>query len=194
MRPRGSWATCGAPNRPSTENGVKLTPLSGSHTPPRQLGDLRQAKKGTICPLLQREPKCAPHTLRAIPQKSGQIDHFFAPQRCISRAMMATESIRGELQQQLRTLLGDRVYFAASAPAPQGWLQNPRVQQLLYDLISALSTQLQIEAVGVEAQGFKDEAERLRARARAISELRFSQWHLPEVQQDLWRLVWGGSA
>jgi hypothetical protein len=107
--------------------------------------------------------------------------------------MTATESIRGELQQHLRTLLGDRVYFASSAPAPQGWLQNPRVQQLLHELISALSTQLQIEAVGVEAQGFKAEAERLRARARAISELRFSQWHMPEVQQQLWRLVWGGS-
>ena len=108
--------------------------------------------------------------------------------------MVATESIRGELQQQLRTLLGERVWFSASAPAPQGWLQNPRVQQLLYDLISALSTQLQIEAVGVEAQGFKDEAERLRARARAISELRHKPWHIPEVQQDLWRLVWGGGA
>ena len=107
---------------------------------------------------------------------------------------MGTESIRGELQQQLRTLLGDRVYFAASAPAPQGWLQNARVQQLIHELISALSTQLQIEAVGVEAQGFEAEAERLRARARAISELRFSQWHLPEVQQQLWRLVWGGGA
>jgi hypothetical protein len=107
--------------------------------------------------------------------------------------MTATESIRGELQQHLRTLLGDRVYFAASAPAPQGWLQNPRVQQLLHELISALSTQLQVEAAGVEAQGFEAEAERLRARARAISELRFSQWHMPEVQQDLWRLVWGGS-
>jgi len=133
------------------------------------------------------------HTLRAIPRKRGKIFLFFAPQRCISR-VMGTESIRSELQQQLRTLLGDRVYFAASAPAPQGWLQNARVQQLIHELISALSTQLQIEAVGVEAQGFEAEAERLRARARAISELRFSQWHLPEVQQQLWRLVWGGGA
>jgi len=108
--------------------------------------------------------------------------------------MVATESIRSELQQQLRTLFGERVWFSASAPAPQGWLQNARVQQLLHDLISALSTQLQIEAVGVEAQGFKDEAERLRARARAISELSFSRWHLPDVQQQLWRLVWGGGA
>jgi hypothetical protein len=116
------------------------------------------------------------------------------PNRCISCVMKTTETIRGELEQHLRTLLGDRVYFAASAPAPQGWLQNPRVQQLLHELISALSTQLQVEAAGVEAQGFEAEAERLRARARAISELRFSQWHMPEVQQDLWRLVWGGSA
>jgi len=30
------------------------------------------------------------------------------PYRCISCAMITTESIRGELQQQLRTLLGDR--------------------------------------------------------------------------------------
>ena len=138
--------------------------------------------------------KCAPTRFVLPPEKVEKFSTFRPPNRCISCVMMATESIRGELQQHLRTLLGDRVYFAASAPAPQGWLQNPRVQQLLYDLISALSTQLQIEAVGVEAQGFKDEAERLRARARAISELRFSQWHLPEVQQDLWRLVWGGSA
>jgi len=108
--------------------------------------------------------------------------------------MVATESIRSELQQQLRTLLGDRVYFAASAPAPQGWLQNARVQQLLHDLITALSTQLQLEAVSAAAQGFEAEAKRLRARERAVSGLRHQQWHLPEVQQDLWRLVWGGGA
>jgi len=135
--------------------------------------------------------RSAPTRFALSPEKGGKICPFFTPQSCISCAMVATESIRGELQQQLRTLLGDRVYFAASAPAPHGWLQNPRVQQLLHDLISALSTQLQVEAVGVEAQGFKAEAERLRARARAISELRFSQWHMPEVQQQLWRLVWG---
>jgi hypothetical protein len=105
-----------------------------------------------------------------------------------------TETIRSELQQQLRTLLGDRVWFSASAPAPQGWLQNARVQQLLHDLITALSTQLQLEAVSAAAQGDLQEAKRLRARERAISELRFSQWHLPEVQQELWRLVWGGGA
>jgi len=108
--------------------------------------------------------------------------------------MVGTESIRGELQQQLRTLLGDRVWFSASAPAPQGWLQNARVQQLLHELIAALSTQLQFEAVGAAAQGDLQEAKRLRARERAISELRHKPWHIPEVQQDLWRLVWGGGA
>ena len=105
---------------------------------------------------------------------------------------METKTIRSELQQHLRTLLGDRVYFAASAPAPQGWLQNARVQQLIHELISALSTQLQFEAVGAAAQGFEAEAKRLRARERAISELRHKPWHIPEVQQELWRLVWGG--
>jgi hypothetical protein len=108
--------------------------------------------------------------------------------------MTAAETIRCELQQQLRTLLGDRVWFSASAPAPPGWLQNARVQQLLHDLITALSTQLQLEAVSAAAQGFEAEAERLRARERAVSALRRQQWHLPEVQQDLWRLVWGGGA
>jgi hypothetical protein len=105
---------------------------------------------------------------------------------------MTTTSIRAELQQHLRTLLGDRVWFSASAQPPQGWLQNARVQQLLHDLITALSTQLQFEAVGAAAQGDLQEARRLRARERAVSELRRQQWHLPEVQQDLWRLVWGG--
>jgi len=107
---------------------------------------------------------------------------------------METKTIRGELQQQLRTLLGEQVWFSASAPAPQGWLQNARVQQLLHDLITALSTQLQLEAVGAAAQGDLQEAKRLRARERAVSGLRRQQWHLPEVQQDLWRLVWGGGA
>lgn len=105
---------------------------------------------------------------------------------------MSPEPIRGELQQQLRTLFGERVWFSASAPAPQGWLQNARVQQLLHDLITALSTQLQLDAVGAAAQGFEAEAERLRARERAVSALRHKPWHIPEVQQELWRLVWGG--
>jgi hypothetical protein len=108
--------------------------------------------------------------------------------------MVATESIRGELQQQLRTLFGDRVWFSASAPAPAGWIQNARVQQLLHDLITALSTQLQLDAVGAAAQGDLQEARRLRARERAVSELRRQPWHIPEVQQELWRLVWGGGA
>jgi hypothetical protein len=108
--------------------------------------------------------------------------------------MITTESIRSELQQQLRTLLGEQVWFSASAPAPQGWLQNSRVQQLLHDLITALSTQLQFEAVSAAAQGDLQEAKRLRARERAVSGLRRQQWHLPEVQQELWRLVWGGGA
>jgi hypothetical protein len=125
-------------------------------------------------------------------RKRGQFVLFFAPpNRCISCAMTTT-SIRAELQQHLRTLLGDRVWFSASAQPPQGWLQNARVQQLLHDLITALSTQLQFEAVGAAAQGDLQEARRLRARERAVSELRRQQWHLPEVQQDLWRLVWGG--
>jgi len=44
----GSWATCGAPNRPSTENKGKLSLFSGRSATARQLGDLRQAKKRTI--------------------------------------------------------------------------------------------------------------------------------------------------
>jgi hypothetical protein len=114
-------------------------------------------------------------------RKRGQFVLFFAPpNRCISCAMTTT-SIRAELQQHLRTLLGDRVWFSASAQPPQGWLQNARVQQLLHDLITALSTQLQFEAVGAAAQGDLQEARRLRARERAVSELRRQQWHLPEV-------------
>jgi hypothetical protein len=73
LRPRGSWATCGAPNRPSTEKGAKFAPFSGHHATARQLGDLRQAKKRTICPLLQREPKCAPTRTSRYPPKTRTI-------------------------------------------------------------------------------------------------------------------------
>jgi hypothetical protein len=37
MQPRGIWATCGAPNRPSTEKGAKFAPFSGHHATARQL-------------------------------------------------------------------------------------------------------------------------------------------------------------
>jgi len=48
------------PNQPSTEKEVKLTSFLGHSATARQLGDLRQAKKWTNCPLLQREPKRPP--------------------------------------------------------------------------------------------------------------------------------------
>jgi hypothetical protein len=61
-----------APNRPPADNGVKLTPLSGSHATARQLGDLRQ--------VLQREPKCAPHASRYPPKKRKNFPLFRPPQ------------------------------------------------------------------------------------------------------------------
>jgi len=109
--------------------------------------------------------------------------------RCIS-CVNQTEAIRNELRRELRTRLGDRVYFSAYAPAPQGWLMPARVRELLHALITASANQLQLEAVGTEAQGWRAEAERLRQRAKALHALRLAQWHLPEVQQELWRLVW----
>jgi len=99
------------------------------------------------------------------------------------------QEIRSELQRELRTLLGDHVYFSANAPAPRDWHKLPRIQELLHALISALQTHLQLQAVGTEAQGYRAAAERLRRQAAALGELRFA-WHDAATQQQLWRLVW----
>jgi hypothetical protein len=37
-----------APHRPSTENGVKFTPLSGSHATARQLGEIFGVSEKTV--------------------------------------------------------------------------------------------------------------------------------------------------
>jgi len=105
--------------------------------------------------------------------------------------MREYQQIREQLRSELRGVLGDRVYFSANAP--QGWLQLSRVHALLHELITALSTQLQIEAAGVEAQGNRADAERLRRRAAALGEMRLG-WHDAGRQQQLWNLVWRDSA
>ncbi len=80
MRPRGGWGDLMlklALQRLSV-SVVKLTTEAGSHATARRLGDLRQAKTGTICPRYQREQKRAPHASR-YPPKTGQILPPFSP-------------------------------------------------------------------------------------------------------------------
>ena len=107
MRPRSSWATCGAPNRPSTENGEKFSPFSGSNATARQLGDLRQPEKvvnfstftaGTeVRPTEVKLTSAPPHSRFALcPEKVDKLSTLSAgtevrSTHCVSCAMMATQ-------------------------------------------------------------------------------------------------------